>query len=87
MSPVNTASDADQALRDFFVDECGVDESAYQKDMALFSSGVLNSLDLLRVVSFVEQTFGIKIGTWEVSLESFDTPGLIEDFVRRKVTP
>ena len=72
-------------FRVFLEDECGVDAGKLTSDDALFSSSLLNSLDILRVVSYLEETFTIQIGTWEVSLEGFDTMNQISEFVLAKL--
>lgn len=69
----------------YLVDECGIDEDKVAPDSPLFSSKVLNSLDILNLVTFLEGAFAIRIGTWEVSLEGLDTVGLITEFVERKL--
>ena len=46
--------DDEQKLRLFICDLVDIDESDLQKDDALFSSGIIDSFNLLDLVSFVE---------------------------------
>ena len=42
-------------------------------DTLLFSSGALDSVAMLNLITFVEETTGIEIRADEVTLENFDT--------------
>jgi len=50
----------------------------------LRTSGVLDSLATLKLVSFVEDRFGIEIEAHEASIENFDSIDNIVAFVGRK---
>ncbi len=60
-------------------DEFGLTEIA--EDTPLFSSKLLDSMDVLRLIIMLEDTFSIKIPTFEVSLDMFDTPDSIAALV------
>lgn len=55
-------------------------------DDSLLDNGVIDSLGLLRVVIFLQDTFTLTIEDSEVSPENFKTVNLIEAFVMRKVS-
>lgn len=48
-------------------------------DTPLLSSGILDSLALLGVVSFIEERFGIELDVYDTGVENFDS---IEDIAR-----
>jgi acyl carrier protein len=50
----------------------------------LRTSGVLDSLATLKLVTFVEDRFGIEMEAHETGVENFDTVGDIAAFVGRK---
>ena len=50
----------------------------------LISSSILDSLGLLRVITFIEEQFGIKVGDGEVGDQNFGTLSRILSFVERK---
>lgn len=52
-------------------------------DMALFSSGLLDSFDLLDLVVMLEKTTGKKISAIDINLENFDTPSRIIPFISK----
>ena len=39
----------------------------------LFSNGTVDSFDLIRILSFLDERFGVEVTPLEVSLENFDT--------------
>lgn len=41
--------------------------------MNLFESGVLTSLDVLDLISYIEDTFGIQVSEEDIGMESFGT--------------
>ena len=57
-----------------------------ENDTSLFEDGVLDSLDMLTLISFLEETFSFKAQPIEISTKNFDTVNSISDFVNRKVS-
>src|SRR2546427_3094966 len=53
-------------------------------DAPLISSGIIDSLGLLRLISFLEEKLGVMIGDGDVVPEHFETVAKIDDFVERK---
>ena len=54
-------------------------------DTLLFSSGALDSVAMLNLITFVEETTGIEIRADEVTLENFDTIERILRFAGERV--
>ncbi|MDB6024555.1 MAG: hypothetical protein JWM68_778 [Verrucomicrobiales bacterium] len=50
----------------------------------LFSSGRLDSFQLIELLSSLERTYAIKVAPGEVSLENLDTPRRMAEFLKRK---
>ena len=53
-------------------------------DDNLLLSGLLSSLDVVRLVSYIEKESGIKIKPGEITLKNFKTINAIANFVERK---
>ncbi len=53
-------------------------------DEPLISSGVIDSLAMLRLIGFLEQELGVTIGDGEVLPDNFETLRKITEFVERK---
>jgi len=58
--------------------------SKVQDDTPLRTSGVLDSMGLLRLVGMVEEKFGIEVSAYEAGIENFDRIDDIAAFVERK---
>ena len=53
-------------------------------DTPLVTGGILDSLATLEIVSFVEETYGIKVEAHEVNVDNMDSVARISEFVRSK---
>jgi acyl carrier protein len=60
-----------------------VPESSFREDTPLFSSGILDSMNLLDLVRFVESFYGIRIGPADMSLRNLDSIAQIKAYVAR----
>jgi acyl carrier protein len=82
----NDVSDVKETLRQFIVKTYLPGESVenLQDDTPLRTSGVLDSLATLGLVSFVEKEYGIELEAHETGIETFDTVGGIAALVMQK---
>jgi acyl carrier protein len=62
-------------LKRFIIDELLVGDSRIQvtNDASLLSSGVIDSLSLIRLINFIEEQFHVTIEDEEVVPENFET--------------
>lgn len=58
--------------------------SSVRDDTPLRTSGMLDSMGLLRLVGLVEEKFGIEVSAYEAGIENFDRIDDIAAFVQRK---
>lgn len=74
-------------LERFIVDEImlGDRQTTIDPEASLISSGVIDSLALLRLINFVEEQFGVTVGDDEVVPDNFETLSAAEEFVQRKL--
>jgi acyl carrier protein len=70
-----TKHEIKHVVRDYIVNEFlpGEDPESLTDGTLLFSDGVLNSLASLKLVSYLEERFRIKIEAHEVDVEHLDT--------------
>jgi acyl carrier protein len=73
-----------QYVLDEFLPGVGADE--LDADYDLRAGGVIDSLGLLRVVSWLESTFAIPVEEVEIAEQDFATLTSISQFVRRHTT-
>lgn len=67
--------DIKQQLKDFIVEELGVEADELQFDTPLFGDGIgLDSIDSIEIISFVDETFGVSMnGVDKTHFLSIDT--------------
>jgi acyl carrier protein len=53
-------------------------------DESLIDNGVVDSLGIFRLVTFLEENFGVKIGDEEISAENLQSVNMIEQLVLSK---
>lgn len=78
--------DIRSAIRSYLLEQFlpGETEASLADDTPLISSGVLDSLATLQVVSFLEDSFGIKVKARDVSVDNMDTLGQMVRFVEER---
>lgn len=65
------------------VDELNLGVGEVSKDTALFSSGLLDSFSMVTLVVALEKKFGIKVRATDLTLENFDNPVRIAEYLER----
>ncbi|MCB9792492.1 MAG: acyl carrier protein [Alphaproteobacteria bacterium] len=72
------------SLRRWFAEEQGLDMAPIADDTPLFSSGLLDSLAMVDLLTFVEDSAGIRVRWTELTLERIDSVAAILAFVEAK---
>lgn len=62
----------------------GEKPSNLHDDTPLRTSGIVDSMGMLQMVSFVEERFGIEVEAYEASVENFDRIEDIAAFIKSK---
>jgi acyl carrier protein len=55
-------------------------------DTPLIESGIIDSLGIMKLLQYLEDSFSIHIGDDELRPENFETPGIIVSLVERKLS-
>jgi acyl carrier protein len=86
---MNNPLDIESSIKSFILSEFLSGESPEQlTDVTpLISNGILDSIATLRLVAFLEQTFGIEMAAHETDAEHLDTIERIAQLVRSKSGP
>lgn len=69
-----------------FFEERGVSELDLVRSETIFSSGLMDSVDSMSLVLFLDETFGVRFQPFELSLEMLDKMDSIVAAVRRKLS-
>jgi acyl carrier protein len=79
-------NDIETTIRDFITENFhyrGENESLSESD-SLLEAGLIDSMGVLELMTFLESTFSIQVADEEVVPENLDTIGAISAFVQRK---
>ena len=67
-----------------FIKNCADSKTKIKKNTSLFSTSLLDSVCLLDIVMFVEETENIKIDDADINLKNFDTIAKIISCIKDK---
>ncbi len=73
-----------EELRRFLDERFGVDTATLGDEDRLFSQGLLDSFNMVELISFLESSAGVKIGVMDVQLDNLDSIGRILRFVGQR---
>ena len=68
-------------IRDFIAQQLLRDRAAPADDAPLLTSGLMDSLAVIRLVDFIEQQFSIRVAAEAVTLENFETLNAMDAYV------
>lgn len=68
-------------LSDFLVSHCGLDATDLNPKEKLFTTSRLSSYDLMVLMTFIDETYGIDIDTSNLEIEQLDTLDGISELV------
>jgi acyl carrier protein len=73
-------------VEQYIVDEImvGNQNTKLDPDASLISSGIVDSLALLRLISFLEERFGVTVEDDEVVPDNFETLNVIKELIESK---
>ncbi len=67
---------------DYLVNDCGIDEAEVANDdRSLIEGQHLDSLGIIRLISFLEQSFSVKFPTRDIRMSDLATVGSITEAV------
>lgn len=71
-------------LRDMISDIAGLDPTELGDDDSLFSGGLIDSISLINIVTFVEGQLNFRVGAEELRLENWDSLRRIQTYLDRR---
>jgi len=60
------------------------DEFKYPEDASFLEEGIVDSLGVMELVSFVEDQFGVGVDDQDITPENFDSVTRLAAYIRRK---
>jgi acyl carrier protein len=78
-------NDVEQPILDYISGIVGETGGApVSRDTPLLEAGILDSINLVRLVQFLEERFGLSISDADMGAELFETPGTVVDYVQKR---
>ena len=76
----------EQKIRDFIRDNflMGEDDGNLSSNDSLLEKGIIDSVGILELVSFLEETFDIKVQDEELVPENLDSTAFIVNYIQHK---
>jgi len=71
-------------IHDYMLAEFASERSSFAPGENLLAQGILDSMGMLKLVTFLEEHFGIETSDDDLVPENFTTLEMIRDFVDRK---
>jgi len=74
-------------IKQFILTKLMTSESgdSLEENQSLIESGVIDSLSVMKLLNFLEETFNIKVTDEELIAENFETLNAINDLTQRKI--
>jgi acyl carrier protein len=84
---METAQQINTVVRQFIIDNifAGVDDGQVKDDTSLIKTRTMDSIVALKLVSHLEEKFGIEFEAHEVDQDNLDTIAIIVAFVQKKM--
>ena len=74
-------------LKEFFVSNCLIPQDhKIADDQSLLEGGIIDSLGILELTSFIEQTYRIKINEHDLIPENFDSFVAISNYIEARLS-
>jgi acyl carrier protein len=86
MTTANQATIKEQ-VRQFIREELASAKgiSTFRDDESLMANGVIDSLGVFRLVTFMEENLGVRVGDEEISAENLESVDKIEQLILSKI--
>ena len=59
----------------------------YADDASFLDEGIVDSVGVMELVTFVEESFGLKVNDFEITPENFDSVSRLVKYIRSKSKP
>lgn len=81
ISPVITKKEIKDSLMEFICRQFLVELNEIEVDKSLIDTGIIDSMGLIEIASFIEQNFNFKVKENQMNRQNFGSVVLIVDFI------
>lgn len=75
-----------QKVKQYVLQETFAEKNKIQDDSLIFKEGYFDSMGFIRLITFIEEEFGIKISDEDLTEENFESINAITSYILRKKT-
>jgi acyl carrier protein len=78
--------DIEEKIRDYIARNLIFSDNGYQypDDASFLEEGIVDSVGVLELVSFIEDSFKVKVGDQDIIPDNFDSVSKLSAYIRRK---
>jgi methoxymalonate biosynthesis acyl carrier protein len=78
--------DVQSTIKQYIVTEImhELDQNVLDNEAALIEGGIIDSMNLIKLVIFIEVTYGVKIEEDELDIDNFRTVNALTGFINKK---
>lgn len=73
-----------QKVKQYVLQETFAEKNKIQNNSLIFKEGYFDSMGFIRLITFIEEEFGIKIIDADLTEENFESINALTDFIDRK---
>ncbi len=77
-----TQDEIKSRLVDYFTTNFGLDENELRSDQPIFTSGLLDSLEAVNLIAFIDKELGFKLDPLSINFEQLDTVSSIASQIK-----
>lgn len=77
--------DIREKIRDYVMNESLTDKDSIKDDTLLFDSGVFDSMGLLFLIEFINDTYQLEVGDEDLNPKNFESINAISEYISEKV--
>ena len=82
---MNVMNEIEKFLLSEIIVDFDLEEKSIAPDKDLISTGIIDSMGILKLTSFIEKNFDIKINNEEIVPENFQTLNALSEFIEKKI--
>lgn len=72
-------------IREYILNDVHVEKEKVQNETLIFKQGFLDSMGLMMLITFLEETFGIKVHDSDMIESNFESINAIDNFLGKKL--
>ena len=84
LSMTQDTSTTRKKVKQYVLQEAFAEKNKIQNDSLIFKEGYFDSMGFIRLITFIEEEFGIKIIDADLIEENFESINALTDFIDRK---